>query len=83
MGKVRKDCAFFKEGRVKSCDMCRALKKMDCIGCEFRKTKEQLKKEHEAAIKRIEKVYGTKFESFMDLKGYTLMQKIYREVMKD
>ena len=82
MQKVRKDCAFFKEGRVKSCDMCKALKELNCTGCKFRKTKEQIRKEHEAAVKRIEKIYGAKFESFMELKGYSVMMKVYREVMQ-
>ena len=59
-----------------------ALKELNCTGCKFRKTKEQIRKEHEAAVKRIEKIYGAKFESFMELKGYSVMMKVYREVMQ-
>lgn len=77
MEKVK--CAFFKEGRVVSATHCAALNGLQCEGCRFRKTREQLQEENDKAKKRIEKLYGTTLESFLDLKGYRHVKKIYKE----
>lgn len=77
MEKVK--CAFFREGRVVSATHCGALNELHCEGCRFRKTKEQLREEHDRAKQRIERVYGITFESFLDLKGYGHVKKICKE----